>query len=144
MHHGQILSCILDQGTECIVMPHSVWCTLGSIPLRSNHKLTMESVNTLTNKTLGVIENLPLDFGAGEMLFQVQVVPTANFDVLLGQLFFTLTSCCMEDLPNGDQDITLTNPHTGKVICIPTNQWVKKCAGCEAGAHPPNAHKKGF
>jgi len=143
-HHGQILSCILDQGAECIVIPHSVWCTLGGIPLRSNHKQTMESINTSTDETLGVIENLQLDFGVGEMLFQVQVVPTANFDVLLGRLFFTLTSCHTEDLPNGKQDVTLTDPNTGKVIRIPTNQWAKKCAGCEAGTHPPNACKKGF
>jgi hypothetical protein len=120
-HHGQILSCILVQGTECIVMLCSVWRTLGSILLRSDHKLTMESINTSTNEMLGVIENLPLDFGVGEMLFQVQVVPTTNFDVLLGQLFFTLTSCRMEDLPNSKQDITLTNPNMGKVIHIPTN-----------------------
>jgi hypothetical protein len=143
-HHGQILSCILDQGAECIVMPCSVWRTLGGIPLRSNHKLTMESINTLTDEMLGVIENLPLDFGAGEMLFQVQVVPTANFNMLLGQLFFMLTSCRMEDLPNGEQDVILTDPNTGKVICIPTNRWAKKCAGCEAGVHPPNTRKKGF
>jgi hypothetical protein len=115
MHHGQILSCILDQGTECIVMPHSVWRMLGGIPLRSDHKLTMESINTSTNEMLGVIENLPLDFRVGEMLFQVQVVPTTNFDVLLGRPFFTLTSCRTEDLPNGKQDV-----------------------------HPPNAHKEGF
>jgi hypothetical protein len=120
-HHRQILSCILDQGAECIVMLRSVWHTLGGIPLRSDHKLTMESINTSTDEMLGVIENLALDFGAGEMLFQVQVVPTANFDVLLGWLFFTLTSCCMEDLPSGKQDITLTDPNMGKVICIPTN-----------------------
>jgi hypothetical protein len=144
MHHGRILSCILDQGAECIVMPHSVWHTLGGIPLRSDHKLTMESVNTSTDETLGVIENLPLDFGVGEMLFQVQLVPTANFNVLLGQLFFTLTSCRTEDLPNGKQDVMLTDPNTGKVIRIPTNRWAKKCAGCEVGVHPPDAHKKGF
>jgi hypothetical protein len=143
-HHGRILSCILDQGAECIVMPCSVWCTLGGIPLRSDHKLTMESVNTLTNEKLGVIENLLLDFGAGEMLFQVQVVPTTNFDVLLGWPFFMLTSCRMEDLPNGEQDVMLTDLNTGKVIHILTNQWAKKCAGCEAGVHPPNARKKGF
>jgi hypothetical protein len=144
MHHGQILSCILDQSTECIVMLHSVWRTLGGILLRSNHKLTMESINTLTNKMLGVIENLPLDFRVGEMLFQVQVVPTTNFDVLLGQPFFTLTSCHMEDLPNSKQDVMLTDLNMEKVIRIPTNQWTKKCAGCEAGAHPPNVCKKGF
>jgi len=113
-HHGRILSCILDQGAECIVMPCSVWRTLGSILLRSDHKLTMESINTSTDEMLGVIENLPLDFRVGEMLFQVQVVPTANFDMLLGRLFFMLTSCCTEDLPNGKQDMMLTDPNTGR------------------------------
>jgi hypothetical protein len=102
-------------------MLRSVWCTLGGIPLRSDHKLTMESVNTSTDKMLGVIENLPLDFGVGEMLFQVQVVPTANFNILLGWPFFMLTSCCMEDLPNSEQDVMLTNLNMGKVIRIPTN-----------------------
>jgi len=125
-------------------MPRSVWCTLGGISLRSDHKLTMESINTSTDETLGVIENLPLDFRAGEMLFQVQVVPTANFDMLLGRPFFMLTSCHTEDLPNSKQDVTLTDPNTGKVIRIPTNQWAKKCAGCKAGVHPPDARKKGF
>jgi hypothetical protein len=50
--------------SECIVMLRSVWHMLGGISLRSDYKLTMESVNTSTNKMLGVIENLPLDFGA--------------------------------------------------------------------------------
>ena len=142
--HGRILSCVLDQGAECIVMPQAVWRSLGGVPLRSDHKLVMESVNTSTDETLGVIENLPLDFGAGEMLFQVQVVATANFDILLGRPFFTLTSCCTEDLPNGDQDITLTDPNSGKMIRIPTNRWVKKCLGCENGEHSPVARKGDF
>jgi hypothetical protein len=90
----------------------------------------MESVNTSTNETLGVVENLPLDFGTGDMLFQVQIVETANFDVLLGRPFHMLTSCKTEDSLCGDQDITLIDPNTGKMICIPTEPWLKKCPGC--------------
>jgi hypothetical protein len=78
----------------------------------------MESVNTSTDETLEVIENLPLDFGAGEMLFQVQVVPTTNFDILLGRPFFMLTSCLMEDLPNGKQDMTLPKRAQEGVLII--------------------------
>ncbi|KAG2062400.1 hypothetical protein BDR06DRAFT_869231 [Suillus hirtellus] len=144
-HLGQVLTCVLDQGTECIVMPQSVWQSLGGIPLRPDHKLVMESVNTSRDETLGIIKNLPLDFGVGEMLFQVQVVPCANFEILLGRPFFMLTSCKTEDLLSGEQDITLMDPNTAKVIRIPTDQWLKKCPGCESGAHSPlNPHKKGF
>jgi hypothetical protein len=89
---GRTLTCILDQGAEVVVMPREVWKELG-IPLRSDHSLNMESVNMTHDSTLGVIENVLLDFGAGPMYFQVQVTACANFDVLLGRPFFKLTSC---------------------------------------------------
>jgi hypothetical protein len=53
----------------------------------------MESVNMTCDSTLGMIKNVPLDFGVGPMYFQVQVTVRANFDVLLGCLFFKLMSC---------------------------------------------------
>jgi len=69
---GRTLTCILDQGTEVVIMPREVWKELG-VPLRSDHSLNMESVNMMCDSTLGMIENVPLDFGAGPMYFQVQV-----------------------------------------------------------------------
>jgi hypothetical protein len=33
------------------------------VPLRLDHSLNMESVNMTCDLTLGVIENVPLDFG---------------------------------------------------------------------------------
>jgi hypothetical protein len=127
---GRVITCVLDQGAECIVMPRKTWQGIGGI-LRPDYKMYMESVNTSTDATLGVIENLSLDFGAGEMWFQIQVIEAANFEILLGRPFFTLTSCRTKDLPTGDQEITLTDPNTGKEFCIPTEPWVKKCIGCQ-------------
>jgi hypothetical protein len=69
---GRALTCILDQGAEVVLMPREVWKELG-VPLRSDHSLNMESVNMTCDLTLGVIENVPLDFGVGPMYFQVQV-----------------------------------------------------------------------
>jgi hypothetical protein len=86
----------------------------------------MESVNMMCDSTLGVIENVPLDFGAGPMYFQVQVTVRANFDVLLGRPFFKLTACQTFDLPNGKQDILLTDPNVRKELRIPTLPWVKR------------------
>jgi len=80
---GRILTCILDQGAEVVVMPKEVWRSLG-VGLCADHTLNMESVNTMKDAMLGVVENVPLDFGAGPMFFQVQVTERANFKILLG------------------------------------------------------------
>jgi hypothetical protein len=128
---GCALTCVLDQGAEVVVMPREVWKELG-VPLRSDHSLNMESVNMMCDLTLGVIENVPLDFGVGPMYFQVQVTVCANFDVLLGCPFFKLTSCRTFDLPNGEQDILLTDPNARKELRIPTLPWVKCVAPKES------------
>ena len=44
----------------------------------------MMSANTSINSTIGVLEDLALDFSAGEVLLQVQIMGCANFDLLLG------------------------------------------------------------
>ncbi|KAG1850266.1 hypothetical protein C8R48DRAFT_778243 [Suillus tomentosus] len=146
---GRTLTCILDQGAEVVVMPREVWKEL-SIPLRSDHSLNMESVNTSHDTTLGVIENVPLDFGAGPLYFQVQVIERATFEVLLGRPFFKLTSCRTFDLPDGEQDLILTDPNACKELRIPTLPWVKrqlardaKCAS-HAHSHALKEEEQGF
>ena len=74
---------VLDSGSEIVTMPKRVWEDLG-LPVRSNHVMTMSNANTSTESTLGIVENLCLDFGASKICLQVQVVPRANFDLLLG------------------------------------------------------------
>ena len=71
-----------DSGSEIVAMPKWVWEDLG-LSVQSDHVMTMSNANTSTESTLGVVENLCLDFGAGEICLQVQVVPRANFDLLL-------------------------------------------------------------
>ena len=73
----------LDSGSEIVAMPKQVWEDLG-LPVWSDHVMTMSNANTSTESTLGIVENLHLDFGAGDICLQVQVVPRANFDLLLG------------------------------------------------------------
>jgi hypothetical protein len=114
-------------------MPKDLWSTFG-IGLHSDHRLNMESVNTSRDSTLGVIENIPLDFGGGPMYFQIQVTERANFEILLGRPFFTLTSCHTFDLPNREQDILITDPNTRKEMHIPTLPCVKNCQSATHGA----------
>ena len=80
---GRSILGVLDPGFEIVAMPKRVWEDLG-LPVRSDHVMMMSNANTSTESTLGVVENLCLDFSAGEICLQVQVVPRANFDLLLG------------------------------------------------------------
>ncbi|KAG1719428.1 hypothetical protein EDB19DRAFT_1972012 [Suillus lakei] len=62
----RVLTCILNTGTEVVVMPKRIWTTLG-VGLHSDQKMIMESVNTSKDTMLGIMENVPLNFGAGVM-----------------------------------------------------------------------------
>ena len=79
---GRSILRVLDLGSKIVAMPKQVWEDLG-LPVRSDHVMMMSNANTSTESTLGVVENLPLDFGAGKICLQVQVVLRANFDLLL-------------------------------------------------------------
>lgn len=87
--------------------------------------MTMESVNTSMDSTLSIMENFPLDFRTGDMMFQVQIVPMANFNILLGRPFFTLTSCQITNLSSGNQNVTLTDSNTSKVVRILMDPWAR-------------------
>jgi len=123
---------LLDSGAEIVAMRKDIWQSL-DVPLRSDHLMTMESANKTKNVTPGVIENLTFNFGTVDFMLQVQVVETANFEVLLGRPFHALTSCRSRDMLNGDLDITLTDPNTGKESMIATVNWLNRCPRCRQG-----------
>jgi hypothetical protein len=113
------LTYVLDSRSEVIAMPKHMWEKLG-LPIRSDHTITMSSANTSTDATLGVLENLALNFGPGEVCVQVQVLAQANFDLLLGRPFHCLMSATTNDYPDGNQDITLRDLNSGKEYKLPT------------------------
>ena len=123
------LTCVLDSGSKVVAMPKRIWQQLG-LPIQSNHKMTMSSANTTTDSTLGVLENLTLDFGPGEICLQVQIIARANFDLLLGRPFHCLMSTTTNDFPDGDQTLTLRDPNTRKEYKLPTHPWWEGCPRC--------------
>ena len=98
----------------------------------------MSAVNTEVDTTVGVLENLMLDFGAGVVLVQVQIVARANFDLLLGRPFHCLMSANTEDFPDGSQTITLRDPNSGKQYTLPTRRWTEGCLRCREQQHCAN------
>jgi hypothetical protein len=64
---GHYLQGVSDSGSEIIAMPKRIWEELG-LPIRSDHTMKMSSANTSIDMTIGVLANLVLDFGAGEVV----------------------------------------------------------------------------
>ncbi|KAF9231666.1 hypothetical protein BU15DRAFT_82127 [Melanogaster broomeanus] len=133
----QTISCILDAGSEIITMPKWVWQSLG-LPVHSDHIMTMESANTQKDATIGMLENLQLNFGSGDVFVQVQVLGRANFELLLGRPFHCLMSATTDDFPDGSQNVTLRDPNTGKEYKLPTHAWLEGCPSCKRGIHCGN------
>ena len=129
---GRSILRVLDSGSEIVTMPKWVWEDLGLL-VWSDHVMMMSNTNTSTESTLGIVENLHLDFGASKICLQVQVVPRANFDLLLGQLFHCLLSTSTEDFLDSSQTITLHDPNSGKVYKLPTRAWTEGYPCCWHG-----------
>jgi hypothetical protein len=89
----------------------------------------MSSANTSTDATLGVLENLALNFGPSEVCVQVQVLARAK----LGRPFHCLLSATTNDYPDGNQDITLRDPNSGKEYKLLTQPWKEECLLCRKG-----------
>ncbi|KAJ7780759.1 hypothetical protein DFH07DRAFT_765255 [Mycena maculata] len=111
---GQV-EAILDQGSEIIAMNRDLWLKLG-VGLDPQRTLNMQSVNSQSNSTVGVIE--------------VHVVQGALFNLLIGRPFFRFTSCQTTNNLDGTQEITITCLNTKKRVTVPTRRKVNK------GKHP--------
>lgn len=62
---GQLLKGMLDSRSKIVAMSKCIWKELG-LPIQLDHTMKMSSANTNMNTTIGVLENMALDFGGGE------------------------------------------------------------------------------
>ncbi|KAJ7493744.1 hypothetical protein FB451DRAFT_1020702 [Mycena latifolia] len=86
----------------------------------------MQSANSQSNSTVGIITDLKCTVEGVDLLLQVHVVQGAPFDLLLGHPFFRFTSCQTIDDMNGSQEITITCPNTGTRVTIPMQKKTNK------------------
>ena len=111
--------CILDGGAQIVVMRRDVWERLRA-PFAINKAIPMESANSGTHMTLGLLENHPVSLGPITIYLQIQVVENAPFEVLLGRPFFDVTSCQEISRPGGSHQIFLKDPENGNPYVFPT------------------------
>ena len=128
---------ILDQGSEIIAMNKNVWLQLG-VGLDPRKILNMQSANSQSNQTHGVVSDLKFTIQGIDLPLHVHVVEGAPFDLLIGRPFFRFTRCQTTDNIDGTQEITITCPTTGRRVTIPTQMKSSKRAA------QANTQRRGF
>jgi hypothetical protein len=116
-----MVECILDSGCQIVAMNSVTWEKLGN-NLQVEHALKMEAANSTITKTHSRLRNICFTFD-NDIYLQVQVMPNAPYDILLGRPFYALTECITKDFANGNQHLTITDPNTQQCVTIPTKEW---------------------
>jgi hypothetical protein len=117
--------CILDGGAQVVVMRRDIWERLRA-PIVEEQAMPMESANSSTSMTLGLVQNHPVTLGSITVYLQIQVVEEAPFEVLLGRPFFDIISCSEISTSGGGHKIRVTDPKTNAVFVFPTYPRVRK------------------
>lgn len=116
---------ILDLGCQVVILRADIWARIG-MPLDPERVMRMESANSTTDETMGVLPSVRFVLGDKDhqvvLTLPVQVVKTAPFECLLGRPFTTLAQAVTEEFQNGDCHITLRDPNSGLAIKIPTQE----------------------
>jgi hypothetical protein len=115
------VECILYSGCQIVVMNSTIWEQLGN-NLQVERALKMEAANSTVTETHGCLRNIQFTFNDISIYLQVQVMPNAPYDILLGRLFYALMECITKDFANGDQHLTITDPNTRQCVTIPMQE----------------------
>ena len=74
----------------------------------------MQDVHGGVSRMKGLARNVPFQFGDITIYMQLHVQERAPFEILLGRPFEVITSAGIQNHPNGDQELTIKCPNTGK------------------------------
>ena len=103
----------LDSGAQIVAMDLMVVIGL-NLSWDPDFVITMQDVHGGLERTSGLVRNAPFRFGDITVYLQVHVQNRAPFMCLLGRPFDVLTESNIKNYGNGDQEITITCPNTGK------------------------------
>ena len=116
--------CVLDSGSMIVAMRKDIWMGIGAA-LDADRGMTLQAANDTYANTLGVVPDVPFDFGGVTVRLHVHVVERAPYEVLLGRPFFATGNIVTQDYENGEQHIRITDPTTKRVLTIPTMERLK-------------------
>jgi hypothetical protein len=113
------VSCVVDPGCSVISMSDAVSHQLG-IMYDPSIRIEMEAANGEVDLSLGLARNVPFSVGEITLFFQVHVIRSPAYDVLLGRPFDVLTESVVKNFRNEEQTITIHDPNSERVVTVPT------------------------
>jgi hypothetical protein len=113
--------CLMDDGSMINSMSKEVAVQLG---LNWDPEITMnmESASSHIEQTLGLAKNVMFKVGGLVLHLQVHILERPPYRVLLGRPFSTFTQSIVRNKANGESEVELTDPNTGKKATVPTYQ----------------------
>jgi hypothetical protein len=114
-----MVECILDSGCQIVAMNSVIWEKLGN-NLQVECALKIEAANSTITEMHSCLHNIRFTFN--DIDIQVQVMPNAPYNILLGHPFYTLMEYIMKDFANRDQHLTVMDPNTQQCVTIPTKE----------------------
>jgi hypothetical protein len=115
----QKIECTVDPGCQIIAMAETECHSLG-LAYDPRIRLNMESANGTFDWSLGLARNVSFKISDITLYFQVHIIRSPSYSVLLGRPFDVLTESVIRNFANEDQTITITDPNSGKKSTIPT------------------------
>ena len=100
---------MLDPGSQIVVIWHDLAEEVNAC-INPNHLIEMEGANGATNWTLGCAEYLTMQVGNVPFKIHVHIVEDVPFQLLLGWPFRRAVSSTIEDLPNGETEVSVRDP----------------------------------
>ena len=97
---------VLDPGLQIVVIWHNLAKEVDA-RINPNHLVEMEGANEATNWTLGCAEYLTMQVGDVPFKIHAHVVKDVPFQLLLGWPFGCAVSSAIEDLPNGETEVSV-------------------------------------
>jgi hypothetical protein len=117
---GKHIEALLDSGSQILSISKRAAEKRG-LDWDVSRSITMQSANSETHLTLGMAKNVPIGFSKGFRVYaQLHVVAVAPYELLLGRPFDMLVETLVKSKRNGDVDITLTDPYSGRLLTLPT------------------------
>ena len=100
---------VIDPGSQIIVIREDLAREVGAT-INTDRLLQMEGANGATNWTLGCAEYLPMRVGNVSFEVHAHIIERAPFRLLLGRPFQHALLCRIEDLANGEVEVSVQDP----------------------------------
>ena len=116
---------IIDSGSQIVVMDKTIAVDLG-LQWDPTVLVHLQDVNGGLQATKGLARNVPFSFNDITVYLQVHIQDACPFHVLIGRPFDVLTASVVSNFTNGYQEITITDPASGKKTTMGTRLRGKK------------------